>query len=193
MTCRRYQHCCCNPKCFQNTVPISFQRLTKEVLLWFSRWLYTKNFCLPHSPTFLHPSPHNSLQRKGWLSALLSACSSSSSSWGAGGVRRPGGLQHRPTGCQKPGRRATNPSQKCPVRLTLGLGEGQVPSCSLLEAEVGLQQSSHPTLLFGRTLAEPTAVQPRDGAAVWDGCTRCPKCSGSVELKLGAQLGKYMR
>lgn len=149
-----------NPKCFQNTVPISLRCLTNEVFLWFSWLLYTKDFS--------HPSPHASLQLEGWVSVLLGAWGSSSSPWGVGGVRRPGGLQHRSAGSQKPGRRATYPSEKYPVRLTLGLGEGQVPTWSLLEAEVGLQQAPRPALLFGRTWSETAAVQPRDGAAVWD-------------------------
>lgn len=112
--CWCYQHCCCNSKCFQNTVPISFWCLTKEVFLWFSWLLYTKNFSLLHNPTSSHTSPHNSLQLKSWYSALLGAWGSFSSPWGVEGVRGSGGLQHRPAGSHKPVRRATYPALKYP-------------------------------------------------------------------------------
>ena len=110
--CWCYQHCCCNLKCFQNTVPISFWCLTKEVFLWFSSLLYTQNFFLPYNPTFSHSSPHDNLQLKVWVSALLGTWGSSSSPWGSRGVTMLGGLQHRPSGSQKPGRKATYPSYK---------------------------------------------------------------------------------
>lgn len=95
VTCWCYQHCCCNPKGFQNTVPILFQYLTKKVLLWFSWLFYTMNLLLPHNHTFYHPS-HNSLQLQGFLNLNPPWHMGLLSSRGIGGVWRPGRLQIDP-------------------------------------------------------------------------------------------------
>lgn len=71
VTCWCYQHCCCNPKGFQNTVPILFQCLTKKVFLRFSWLFHTTNLLLPHNPTFSHTSQNYKVESQ--LSLALGA------------------------------------------------------------------------------------------------------------------------
>lgn len=95
--CWCYQQCSCNPKHFQNPVPVSFWCLTKEVFLWLSWLLRIKNFFLSYNLPFSLPSPNNqkaAAHRRLFLSL------------GPRGVRRRQRLQQRPTGSQKPGKRA---------------------------------------------------------------------------------------
>lgn len=158
--CWCYQHCCWTQSVFK--IPSPFHFGVSQMKFSFG---FPGCFTQRISPILL-PMPASNW-KAGFQSSLVHGAPLPLLG-GVGGVRRPGGLQHRSAGSQKPGRRATYPSEKYPVRLTLGLGEGQVPTWSLSEAEVGLQQAPCPALLFGRTWSETAAVQPRDGAAVWD-------------------------
>lgn len=162
-----HQHYCCNQKGLQNPALISFWHLPKEAFLWFSRLLYTKlsSHTAPLAPTFLPMTVSN--YKAGFQPSLVHGAPLPL----LGGVKRPGGLQHRSTGSQKHGRRAAYPSQKCPVKVMLGLGEGHLIS---FRSRCGSVVGPIPLSLLAEHL-QNTDVQPRDGAALWDGCTRYSK------------------
>lgn len=124
VTCWCYQHCCCNPKGFQSTVPILFQYLTK-VFLWFS-WLFNAmNLFLPHNPTFSQQQPPDKADPQPSLAQRAPFLSLGH--WRCVETRRaPNGS----TGSQKPDRRAPCPSQSFPVRLTWALGKVRSPLLS---------------------------------------------------------------
>lgn len=119
-------HCCCNPKAFQNTVPILIQYLTKKVFLWFS-WLFdTVNLFFPHHPTFSQQQPPAKVDPQPSLAQRIPFLSLGC--WRCVETRR---APNKSIGSQKPDRRAPHPSQNSPVRLTPGSGEGQVPTVLL--------------------------------------------------------------
>lgn len=84
------------------------------------------------------------------------------------------------------------PFSEIPCKADLGTWGRSGPHLLSFRNRSGSAAGSLPRSPFWQDIGRARCCPTQRWSSCLDGCTRCPKWAGSVELKLGVQLGKHM-